>query len=159
MSSTITYPSPVVPGPPPIHLEMPEGWIQVWAPDTLIAIRDDARDADHFLANVVVRFYQRVAPFGADEITAELAQQAEQRTQGELGPLKSQDVNGREWVGADLAFVDPQAGTIAQVHWFTAQQQNDVFDVVQVTGSHAGARRESDYAIIDQIVDSIRINP
>ena len=36
----ISYPSEVVPGPPPITLEMPEGWEQVWAPDTLIAIRD-----------------------------------------------------------------------------------------------------------------------
>lgn len=32
-------------------------------------------------------------------------------------------------------------------------------DVIQVTGSYAGARRETDYAIIDRIVDSIRVNP
>lgn len=159
MSSTITYPSAVVPGPPPIHLEMPEGWIQVWAPDTLIAIRDDAQGAEHFLANVVVRFYQRMAPFGADEITGELGEHTAQHQEGELGPVKSQEVNGREWLGADLAFVDPQAGTIAQVHWFTAQQRNDVIDVIQVTGSYAGSRREPDYATIDQVVDSIRVNP
>lgn len=157
--TTITYPSPVVPGPPPIHLEMPEGWTQVWAPDTLIAIRDDEQGAEHFLANVVVRFYQRLAPFGADEITAELADYVKQREQGELGPLKTQDVGGREFLGADLAFIDPQAGTVAQVHWFTAQQQNDVLDVIQVTGSYAGSRRETDYATIDRIVDSIRVNP
>ena len=57
------------------------------------------------------------------------------------------------------AFVDAEAGTVGQVHWFTAQRQNDVFDVIQVTGSYAGARRETDYATIDRIVDSIRINP
>lgn len=159
MPSTVTYPSPVVPGPPPIHLEMPEGWIQVWAPDTLIAIRDDARGADHFLANLVVRFYQRLAPFGPDEIKAELEGHAQQRQDGELGPLKSQDVGGRQWLGADLAFVDEQAGTVAQAHWFTAQQQNDVIDIIQVTGSYAGSRRETDYAVIDRIVDSIRVNP
>ena len=61
--------------------------------------------------------------------------------------------------GADVAFVDAEAGTVGQVHWFTAQRQNDVFDVIQVTGSYAGARRETDYATIDRIVDSIRINP
>lgn len=159
MPSTITYPSPVVPGPPRIHLDMPDGWIQVWAPDTLIAIRDDTQGAEHFLANVVVRFYQRIAPFGPDEITAELSQHAEQREQGELGPLKSQDVGGRQWLGADLAFVEPEAGTVGQAHWFTAQQQNDVLDIIQVTGSYGGARREVDYPVIDRIVDSIRINP
>lgn len=155
----ISYPSEVVPGPPPVHLEMPEGWVQVWAPDTLIAIRDAAEGADHFVANVVVRFYQRLAPFGPDEIHAELGEYVAQRTEGTLGVLKRQEVGGRELVGADLAFVEPQAGTVGQVHWFTAQQQNDVLDVIQITGSYAGARRETDYGTIDRIVDSLRINP
>ncbi|UUZ44833.1 hypothetical protein LP422_21580 [Janibacter limosus] len=44
----ISYPSEVVPGPPRMTLDMPEGWTRVWAPDTLIAIRDGARGADHF---------------------------------------------------------------------------------------------------------------
>lgn len=155
----ITYPSDVVPGPPPIELEMPEGWTQVWAPDTLIAIREGGDQADHFLANAVVRFYQRLAPFGPDEIHAELGEYVAQRRDGELGVLKHQSVDGREFVGADVAFIDDTAGTVGQVHWFTAQRQNDVMDVIQVTGSYAGARRETDYAIIDRIVDSIRVNP
>ena len=155
----ISYPSEVVPGPPPVSLDMPEGWTQVWAPDTLIAIRDDAQGADHFLANVVVRFYQRLAPFGPNEIQAELTQYAQQRRDGQVGALKQLSVGGREWLGADLAFVDDQAGTVGQVHWFTAQRHNDVFDVVQGTGSDAGSRREQDYATIDAIVDSVRVNP
>ena len=61
MTSTVTYPSALVPGPPQIHLEVPDGWTQVWAPDTLVAVRDGARGADHFLANLVVRHHQRVA--------------------------------------------------------------------------------------------------
>lgn len=157
--STITYPSEVVPGPPPVELDMPDGWIQVWAPDTLIAIRDGAEGSDHFLANVVVRFYQRMAPFGPEQIHAELGEYVQQRRDGELGALKQQTVGGREFVGADIAFVDDEAGTVGQAHWFTAQRQNDVMDVVQVTGSYSGARREQDYAIIDRIIDSIRVNP
>ena len=102
----ISYPSEVVPGPPPITLEMPEGWEQVWAPDTLIAIRDRDEGATHFLANVVVRFYQRLAPFGPEEIHAELKQYAQQRQEGTVGQLKHQEVDGREFVGADVAFVD-----------------------------------------------------
>lgn len=155
----ITYPSPVVPGPPRLELEMPEGWTQVWAPDTLIAIRQADQGGDHFLANVVVRFYQRLAPFGPDEIHAELAEYVAQRQEGKLGVLKHQEIDGREYVGADLAFIDGEAGTVGQVHWFTAQRQNDVLDVIQVTGSYAGARRETDYGTIDRVVDSLRINP
>jgi hypothetical protein len=155
----ISYPSEVVPGPPHMTLEMPAGWTQVWAPDTLIAIRDGAQGADHFLANVVVRFYQRLAPFGPDEIHAELGEYVAQRREGTLGVLKHQEVGGREFVGADLAFVDGEAGTVGQVHWFTAQKSNDVLDVVQITGSYAGARKETDYGTIDGVVDSLRINP
>ncbi|HCE60807.1 hypothetical protein N5P18_06865 [Janibacter terrae] len=159
MTTTVTYPSEVVPGPPPIRLEMPDGWTHVWAPETLIAIRDDAQGVDHFLANVVVRYYQRMAPFGGEEIHAELQEYVDARRDGELSPLRSQTVGDREWLGAELAFVDDQAGTVGQAHWFTAQQTHDVLDVIQVTGSYAGSRRETDYAIIDRVVDSIRVNP
>ncbi len=79
MTTTVTYPSEVVPGPPPIRLEMPDGWTHVWAPETLIAIRDDAQGVDHFLANVVVRYYQRMAPFGGEEIHAELQEYVDAR--------------------------------------------------------------------------------
>ena len=37
---TVTYPSDVVPGPPRIALEIPEGWEQVWTPETLVAVRE-----------------------------------------------------------------------------------------------------------------------
>lgn len=156
---TVTYPSPVVPGPPRIHLEMPDGWIQVWAPDTLVALRDDAQGTDHFLANLVVRHYQRMAPFGADEITAELGEYAGQRQRGTLGALRSRELDGRDAVGAEVSFVDPQAGTVAQTHWFSTRQRRDVLDVVQVTGSFAGSRREADGAVVDRIIDSIRLDP
>lgn len=159
MTSSITYPSPLVPGPPPLRLEVPEDWAQVWAPDTLVAVRDAAGAADHFLANLVVRHHQRVAPFGPDQIAAELRAQAGQRPQGDLGPIRSRTVEEREWTGADLTFVDPQAGKVRQAHWFSVDGQDDVVGVLQVTGSCADSRWRTDGAAIDQIVDSIRVNP
>lgn len=155
---TVTYPSPVVPGPPRIHLEMPQGWVQVWAPDTLVAIRDDEEGTDHFLANLVVRHYQRLAPFGADEVTAELGEHARQRQQGELGGLRTRELDGRDAVGAEISFLDPQAGTVVQAHWFSTRQRRDVVDVVQVTGSFAGSRREADDATLESILESIRLS-
>lgn len=156
--STVTYPSPVVPGPPPIRLEVPQAWSQVWVPDTLIAVRDDARGAHHFLANLVVRHSQRPGPVGGDEVTAELMDFVRQRPQGRLGPLRTREVDGRELVGADLTFTDPQAGAVAQVHWFWAQPHGEVSEVVQVIGSCAVSRREDDAPTIDRVVDSVRIS-
>lgn len=155
----ITYPSEVVPGPPRLALDMPEGWVQVWAPDTLVAIRDAAEGAGHFLANVVVRFSQRPAPFGPDEIHAELSEYVAQRREGQIGGWQHLEVGGREFVGADLAFVDGEAGAVGQVHWFTTQRSTDVLDVIQVIGSYALTRREPDYGTIVRIVESLRINP
>lgn len=159
MTTTVAYPSDLVPGPPRIHLSVPEGWVQVWAPETLIAVRDGARGADHFLANLVVRHQQRVGPHGRDEIGAELTEQARQRPQGELGPVRSRTAADREWVGAELTFVDPQAGRVTQAHWFSVEQRRDTVEVIQVTGSCADSRRDTDGVAIDQIVESIRVNP
>ncbi|MBD5832138.1 hypothetical protein [Janibacter sp. UYMM211] len=155
---TVTYPSDVVPGPPRIALEIPEGWEQVWTPETLVAVRE-AGATDHFAPNAVVRFFQRVGTFGPDDIEREMREYAGRQRDGEVGPVKSQTINGREWIGIDVAFVDEQAGTIAQLHWFTAQQQNDVVDVLQATASFAASRKESDYPVLDALVDSIRVNP
>lgn len=155
----VTYPSPVVPGPPRIHLEMPEDWIQVWAPDTLVAIRDDEQGTDHFLANLVVRHYQRLAPFGPEEITAELGDYARERQQGRVVGRRTREVAGCEFVGAEVSFLDLQAGTVVQTHWFSTRQRQDVLDVVQVTGSFAGSRREADVATIEWILESIRLDP
>lgn len=156
--TTVTYPSPVVPGPPRIALEMPEGWEQVWSPETLVAIRE-ADAEDHFAPNVVVRFFQRVGTFAEAEIRAEMEQYAKAKTEGEVGPLKSQTIGDREWIGIDVAFVDERVGTVAQMHWFTAQQQNDVVDVLQASASFAAGRRETDYPVVDGVIDSIRVNP
>ena len=100
-----------------------------------------------------------VAGFGPDDIEREMREYAGRQRDGEVGPVKSQTINGREWIGIDVAFVDEQAGTIAQLHWFTAQQQNDVVDVLQATASFAASRKESDYPVLDALVDSIRVNP
>lgn len=154
--TTVQYPSPVVPGPPEVTMDLPAGWEQVWAPDTLIAVRRTDSGDGSFLANIVVRFYQRLAPFGPDEIAAELADYAASRG-GEVGPLKDQTVGGRQWVGADLAYDDGRVGTVGQCHWFTAAAQNDVMDVVQVTASWDAERVEVDYPVIDAALDSLRL--
>lgn len=156
---TVTYPSAVVPGPPRITLEVPAGWIQVWVPDTLIAVRDDVQGTDHFLANLVVRHLQRPAPFGPEEVLAELGDHAGQREQGRVGGLRRRQVGGRELVGAEVSFVDAQVGTVAQMHWFDIAEGGDVLGVVQVTGSFAGSRRETDGATIGRVVESMRMDP
>lgn len=155
---TVTYPSAVVPGPPRIELTIPEGWEQVWTPETLVAVRE-AGATDHFAPNVVLRFFQRIGTFGGDEILAEMTAYAKSKTDGEVGPLKTQTIGDREWLGVDVAFVDDAVGTVAQTHWFTAQQQNDVVDVLQATGSFQAGRAETDYPVIDALIDSIRVNP
>lgn len=158
MSTTISYPSALVPEPPPVRLQMPAGWSQVWVPDTLIAIRDDV-DTGHFLANVVVRCFHRVHPFGPEEIRTELDGYARQRTSGELGPSTSRAVVDREFHGAEVTFADAEAGEIGQTHWFTVRAHHDLLAVIQLTGSYAADRRETDLATIDRIFESIRIDP
>ena len=154
---TVTYPSPMVPGPPSIDLAVPEGWLQVWVPDTLIAVRDDAQGTDHFLANLVVRHRQRPAPFGESEILAELGEYARSRQQGSVTALPARRLGDREAVGVEVSFVDPQVGPVVQVHWFLVDAGPHALEVLQVTGSTGGSRHEVDGAMIEEILGSMRV--
>ena len=153
----VTYPSRVVPGPPPLRMELPDGWEQVWVPETLVAIVEKDTGAGHFLANVTVRFFQRVGAFtgpdAVDELRGWLADKADPQFEGDKGV----EVDGRMWHGAHLAFRDPNAGTIGQVHFFTTAAENDVVDVLHFTGSCGGDRAQEDMPTIRRILESIRL--
>ena len=118
----VTYPSPVVPGPPPLTIEMPDTWEQVWAPETLFAIREPERTDGSFLTNIVARHYHRGGDFGPEKAVADLKADAEAKG-GELGQTFETEIDGTTFFGAATSIVDENAGTIVQVHLFAAQPQ------------------------------------
>ena len=154
----ITYPSPVVPGPPPLTIEAPDSWEQVWAPETLFAIREPERSDGSFLTNIVARHYHRGSEFGPEQAVEDLRANAESKG-GELGQTFETEIDGRTFFGASMSFVDDSAGTIAQVHLFAAQPQGSVLAVLQLTGSCAGSRADTEVDLIRSVMKTLRINP
>ena len=154
----VTYPSPVVPGPPPLTIEMPDTWEQVWAPETLFAIREPERTDGAFLTNIVARHYHRGGDFGPEQAVADLKADAEAKG-GELGQTFETEIDGTTFFGAATSIVDENAGTIVQVHLFAAQPQGSVLAVIQLTGSCAGARAGTEVDLIRSIMKTLRINP
>lgn len=154
----ITYPSPVVPGPPPLSIEMPDTWEQVWVPETLFAIREPERSDGSFLTNIVARHYHRGADFGPERAVEDLRVDAEAKG-GELGQTFETEIDGTTFFGAATSIVDEQAGTIVQVHLFAASPQGAVLAVLQITGSCAGARAGTEVELIRSVMKTLRINP
>lgn len=155
-TTTVRYPSPLVPGPPPISLEVPAGWEQVWAPETLVAAREEDDGEGRFLANVVVRHLQRSAPFGPDEVAAELGDYVRGKG-GQLSPLREGHFDDRPWVGAELTFIGEEVGPVGQVHWFTGRDLEETVAVLQVTGTYDLTRRDEHLPVLEAVIGSIRV--
>ena len=63
-----------------------------------------------------------------------------------------------EFHRVDVSWVDPQFGTIPQVHAFAGLPRQDALqDFVHVTGSAGGAGGEADLAVVEQVLQSVRV--
>lgn len=157
MSTTVEYPSEIVPRPPRLTMDLPEDWQQVWAPETLIAVRKADDGSGRFLPNVAVTHRVVPAPYDGDRAYADLQAFVAGKDEGEVRPLRTKTIDGQEWVGTDVAFVEPEAGTVAQIHLFLLRQRGEVVDLLQVVGSFGAAELEQDQAVIGQALESVRV--
>jgi hypothetical protein len=154
----VTYPSPIVPGPPPLTIEAPDEWEQVWAPETLFAIREPDTGQGTFLTNLVARYYHRGPQFGPEQAIEELRQNAVEK-EGEVGQEFETEIDGKAFFGAAVSFKDPNVGTIVQLHVFTANPRGEVLDVLQLTGSCGPQNAAADVDLLRNIMKTLRINP
>ena len=82
----------------------------------------------------------------------------ESRPQGEVGEVHTVQVNDQEFHRVDVSWVDPQFGTIRQIHAFASLQREDSLqDFVHVTGSAGGAGVDTDVPLVEQVIASTPI--
>ena len=60
------------------------------------------------------------------------------------------------FVGVNVSWVDPQIGTIVQIHLFAGSRRGRVVDLLQATGSVGGNDAQSAYAEVQQVLRTIR---
>lgn len=157
MSTTVEYPSEIVPRPPRLTMDLPQDWQQVWAPETLIAVRHVDDGTGRFLPNVAVTHRVVPAPFDADRAYADLEAFVGGKAEGEVRPLRTRTIDDQEWVGTDVAFVEPEVGTVAQIHLFLLRPRGEVVDLLQVVGSFGTAELDQDRAVVTRALESVRV--
>jgi hypothetical protein len=154
----LAFPSEEFPAQPAITLQVPDDWMAVHSPGTVLAARRVAEEGT-FVPNVVVRIERRPVDFEVFDALAELKQYAAQREQGTTSEPYKVELDGQLFVGCDLSWVDDQVGTVLQAHLFGGVPSGPFLQLVQVTGSVGGTQAREDYPTIKTIMKSLTVTP
>lgn len=151
----LTYPSEIFPGPPGVTIDVPATWGPVRVGGTLLACRRITSDHG-FAPNVVIRGFQRTSDFTMRHALEELRGFVAQQQEGSVDEPFELDLGDVPFVGVNVSWVDPQIGTIVQIHLFAGSRRGRVVDLLQATGSVGGNDAQSAYAEVQQVLRTIR---
>jgi hypothetical protein len=152
----LAFPSEEFPAQPALTLQIPDSWLPVHSPGTVMAARRGAEEGT-FVPNVVVRVERRPAGFEVTEALSELGKFAVARPQGTISEPFRAELDGRLFVGCDLSWVDDKVGTVLQAHLFGCLPSGPFLQLVQVTGSVGGAQARKDYPTIRAVMKSLTV--
>jgi hypothetical protein len=154
--STVTYPSETFPGFPEVVMDCPEGWVPRSVPEAQIAIIQE-RPEGEFRPNVLV-VIQRMHPEQTfDEVVQQTLAKFES-TPGyqEVGRVKT-TVSGLPAIRIEGAWTSQTTGTMAQALRMAIVEHDGVRDVVEITGTCAGAQAKEVWSTVRAIQDSVEL--
>jgi hypothetical protein len=152
----LAFPSEEFPAQPAVTLAIPDDWKPVHSPGAVMAARRGAEEGT-FVPNVVVRIERRPADFEVSDALTELRTFVAGRPQGTISEPFQAELDGRQFVGCDLSWVDDRVGTVLQAHLFGGLPSGPFLQLVQVTGSVGGAQAREDYPTIKAIMKSLTV--
>jgi len=159
-TTKLAFPSKEFPAQPgtdlALTLQIPEGWKASPTANTVMAARRVVQDST-FTPNVVVRIERRQASFEITDALTELKDFAATKSQGVTSKPYEVQIDGRQFEGCDVSWVDDKIGTVLQVHLFSAVPSGSSIQLVQVTGSVGGAQAQRDYPTIKAMVKSLTV--
>jgi hypothetical protein len=154
--SKVTYPSDTFPGFPEVTMDCPEGWVTLSVPEAQMAIIQE-RPEGEFRPNVLV-VIQRMPPSQTfDEVVQEALTKFE-ATPGykEVGRVKT-TVSGLPAIRVEGAWTSEKTGTMAQALRMAIVEHDGVRDVVEITGTCAGAQAKEIWTTVRAIQDSVEL--
>jgi len=152
----ITYPSEVVPGPPTVTLDKPEGWEVVETPAAQIAVRKLVEPAK-FAANVIVEITTYGLEYDLEVATAALDAAIDELDQVEDIGRTTVNQGGLPAYVREFAHVDERAGGLVQNTRVIVAKSGTIVTVVQVTGSASANSLEADLQQVRDIADSVTV--
>lgn len=162
----VVVPGPLAPAPPPVTVEVPQGWEVLPAGADLLRVRGTGAAGDP----VEVRLRPHTGPSGyaVEDLLEEVAATA--APGAEVEPPFVVEIAGREWAARNLSWDEPD-GAVVEVHLATAlasagatpatdgaadREEGPAFARLLVaTGRVRGAGVEPDYDTLQSVLESI----
>ena len=155
MGAVLTFPSEAFPAAPSLQVVQPEGWVALAGVGLPLALAQEV-PTGQFRPNVLVT----VTRFGADFTVAAARKDVAKRLKELPRFTETLREDAAELLGVpglrvEGYFSDGRGGTLVQALRMCVLPAGPVFDVVQITGTCAGAQVDSAFAQIREIQDSL----
>ena len=152
---TVGHPSALSPAYPRIELTLPDDWTVEPGGDALLrAVHGRGGD----LAPVLTAYVHTSREASTDDLVDDLAGEAEGRDEGEADESFVVDLEGREWTGLNVSWIE-DGEPVYLVHLVTALDAGDVVQLVRVTGRISGPDSEQDYEAVQSILETAVVDP
>ncbi len=150
----LAFPGPAAPAPPPVTLEVPDGWDALPPESDLLRARGTGAAGDP--VEVVVRHHTGPAGYTATDLVDGLDEQAE-RWGAEVEPPFVVEIGGREWVARHVSW-DEGSAPVVEVHLAAGVDpapHDDLSRLVVATGSVRGASLDTDYDVLQSVLETL----
>lgn len=149
--TTLQFPSIEFPALPNVSMAIPENWREAYPPGSYLAGVENAPDG-YFASNVIVSITRHSVEYDIAQAVIEVQSVATQLPDGTAEEAFTTQLSGRNFIGCNVAYRDPAAGTLVQVHLFGAVDRGPVRDVIHLTGTCSADRVPDGYREIQTIV-------
>lgn len=136
-----------------MSIDGPPDWVEAHAAGSLLAIAE--RDPDgHFASNISAAISRHGTGYDVATAVAELQAAVAALPDGRLEEPFAARLGDRDFIGSNVAFRDSEAGTLVQVHLFTAVSSGPVVDLVHLVGTCGADRIPDEYTRLQQILQT-----
>jgi len=155
---TLSYPENGGFKTPRIGIDVPDGWEPLDVPQTLLAARETATPEGGFATNLTIQHLVRPVAVTESILIDELRETVSSKRDGQLGTPYEQLIDDQPMHGVNLSYVDPAAGTLAQIHLFARHAEGEQASIVQLVLSFSGSRAAELGPVLRDIALSLKID-
>ena len=153
----LAFPGPAAPAPPPVTLEVPDGWDALPPGADLLRARGTGAAGDP--VEVVVRHHTGPAGYAATDLVDALDALDEhpERPGAEVEPPFVVEIGGREWVARHVSW-DEGSAPVVEVHLAAdvdPTPHDDLSRLVVATGRVRGASLAADYDVLQSVLETL----
>jgi len=152
--AVLTFPGPGFPLPPPVAVEVPDGWDCLPPESDLLRARGRGAGGDP----VELRVRSHTGPAGhtATDLVDALADGAS-RLGTEVEASFVVEIGGRDWVARNVTW-DENTGPVVEVHLAAAVEgspDDHLSRLVVATGRVRGASLDADYDVLQSVLETL----